>query len=128
MRTSLSLSKTYCERLPFMRFFGSPRFARVRVAGPSMSPTYRDGDILLVRWFDELPRSLPLTTVVVIERDLMPGVHFIKRIQKSHGEAYWVEGDNRDSEVESRMHDSRSWGYIGAHEIKGKVLFRLKRG
>ena len=101
---------------------------RVRVAGASMLPTYRDGDVLLVRWFDEIKKDLPLTSVVVIERDEMPGVFFIKRIQKSHGAAYWVEGDNRDPEVEKRINDSRTWGYIPAHEIKGKVLFRIWRG
>jgi hypothetical protein len=25
------------------------------------------------------------------------------------------------------MSDSRTWGYIPAHEIRGKVLLRLKR-
>lgn len=92
-----------------------------------MAPTYQNGDILLVRWFDESPPELPLSTVIVIEREEMPGIHFIKRIQKSHSGAYWVEGDNRDSDVELRMNDSRTWGYIGAHEIRGKVLMRLKR-
>ena len=111
-----------------MRLFGLPKLTRVKVAGSSMAPTYGDGDVLLVRWFDDIQADLPLTSVVVIERELMPGIHFIKRIQKSHGGAYWVEGDNRDPEVESRMNDSRTWGYVGSHEIKGKVLFRLKRG
>ena len=100
---------------------------RVRVAGNSMAPTYRDGDILLVRWFSESAPELPLTTVVVIERDEMPGIFFVKRIQKSHSGAYWVEGDNRDPEVENRVNDSRKWGYIPAHEIRGKVQFRIKK-
>lgn len=100
---------------------------RVRVAGNSMAPTYEDSDILLVRWFPEIAPELPLTTVVVIEREEMPGVFFIKRIQKSHSGAYWVEGDNREPDVENRMSDSRKWGYIPAHEIRGKVLFRIKR-
>ena len=106
------------------RFMG---LRRVKVAGESMAPTFNDGDVLLVQWFDEIPGELPLTTIVVIERDEAPGIHFIKRIQKSHSGAYWVEGDNKDPEVESRMNDSRTWGYIPSHEIRGKVLFRLKR-
>jgi hypothetical protein len=57
----------------------------------------------------------------------MPGIFFIKRIQKSHSGTYWVEGDNRDPDVEIRMSDSRTWGYIPANEIRGKVLLRLKR-
>ena len=100
---------------------------RVKVAGESMSPTYNNGDVLLVKWFTGIERELPLTSVVVIERDEMPGVFFIKRIRKSHSGAYWVEGDNRNPDVEKRMSDSRTWGYIPAHEIRGKVLLRLKR-
>ena len=92
-----------------------------------MSPTYRDGDILLVRWCESGAPELSLTDVVVVERDQMPGVFFIKRIQKQHGNAYWVEGDNRDPDVEKRINDSRTWGYVGAHEIRGKVLFRIWR-
>ena len=110
-----------------MSKFGFPGLQVVRVAGQSMLPTYRDGDLLLVRWFEEVRKDLPLTSVVVIERDEMPGVFFIKRIQKAHGSAYWVEGDNRDPEVESRINDSRTWGYIGAHEVRGRVLFRIWR-
>ena len=110
-----------------MSRFGFLGFSRVRVAGESMKPTYRDGDLLLVRWFGEARENLPLMSIVVIERDLMPGIFFIKRIQKSHGGAYWVEGDNRDSGVESRINDSRTWGYLGAQEIKGRVLFRIRR-
>lgn len=91
-----------------------------------MSPTYNHGDLLLVKWFTEVPSEIPLTKVVVIEREEMPGVFFIKRIQKSHSGAYWVEGDNREIDVSERMNDSRRWGYIPAHEIRGQVLLRLK--
>lgn len=92
-----------------------------------MAPTFRDGDLLVVRWFESVPADLPLLTVVLIEREVMPGVIFIKRIQKSHGGAYWVEGDNRDPSVEALVNDSRSWGYVAAHEIGGRVLFKLPR-
>lgn len=125
------LSKTeFSGRLPAMAKFGfsglkSLALGRVKVSGESMSPTYKDGVILLVRWFAATQKDLPLASVVVIERDEMPGIFFIKRIQKSHSGAYWVEGDNRDPEVEKRMKDSRSWGYIPAHEVRGKVLFRI---
>jgi phage repressor protein C with HTH and peptisase S24 domain len=101
--------------------------SRVKVSGNSMEPTYRAGDVLLVRWFSETAPELPLTSVVVIERDEMPGIFFIKRIQKSHGGSYWVEGDNRNPEFEERVHDSRKWGYVPAHEIRGTVLFRMRK-
>ncbi len=110
-----------------MEKFGFLGLRRVKVAGESMSPTYNNGDVLLVKWFTGIERELPLASVVVIERDEMPGVFFVKRIQKSHSGAYWVEGDNRDPSVEKRMSDSRTWGYIPANEIRGKVLLRLKR-
>ncbi len=90
-----------------------------------MSPTYKDRDILLVRWFDQPPKELSLTAVVLVERDEMPGVFYIKRIQKAHGQLYWVEGDNRNPEIEPLVNDSRSWGYLGANEIRGRVLFRV---
>lgn len=118
-------------RLPAVSIFGalglSRTFQLVKVSGPSMSPTFNDGDVLLVRWFAEPSSKIPLGAVVVIERDEMPGVFTIKRLQKSHGELYWVEGDNKDPALQSFMHDSRKWGYISAHEIKAKVLFRLKK-
>ena len=78
-----------------------------------------------VRWCEGQP-TLKLLDVVVIERDAMPGVLFIKRIQKIHGDGIWVEGDNR--EVSERMNDSRKWGYLGKHEIRARVIRRLKRG
>ncbi len=92
-----------------------------------MSPTFNDGDVLLVRWFDRINNKLPLGTAVVIERDEMPGVFFIKRIEKSHSGLYWVVGDNSNPELQQLMHDSRKWGYIPAHEVKAKVLLRLKK-
>ena len=108
-----------------MAIFGLPGLRRVKVAGDSMAPTYCDGDVVLVRWCEGQPK-VKLLDVVVIERDEMPGVLFIKRIQKIHGDGIWVEGDNR--EVSERMNDSRKWGYLGKHEIRACVIGRLKRG
>ena len=110
-----------------MRGFGALRLRRVQVAGNSMQPTFNPGDILLVRWLDRVQEQLPLGSVVVIERDEMPGVFAIKRIQESHSGLYWVEGDNPDPQLSSLMNDSRKWGYIPAHEVKAKLLFRVKR-
>lgn len=112
-----------------MSRFGSSKLGLklVKVSGSSMKPTFSDGDVLLVRWFSQLPSELALGTVVLIERDEMPGVFLIKRVQKSHSDLYWVEGDNRESDVQEFMNDSRKWGYIKAHEVRGKVLFRLKK-
>ena len=90
-----------------------------------MAPTYHDGDVVMVRIFHEVPSAIPLSTVLLIEREVQPGILYIKRVQKSHGDAYWVEGDNRDPNIQERMNDSRTWGYIPAHEVRGRVLFRI---
>jgi len=91
-----------------------------------MLPAYRDGDWLLVSWF---PAGLTpiraeriLGKVVVIEREERPGIFLVKRLQKSHGGIYWVQGDNNEST------DSRTWGWIPANEIIGIVRLRYKKG
>lgn len=97
---------------------------RARVTGDSMAPTYRDGEVVWVRLFNSIPHEIRLGTVVLIERDEQPGIFYIKRVQRSHGNSYWVEGDNQ--ELAARMHDSRTWGFIQAHEIRGRAI-RSKR-
>ncbi len=98
------------------------RFGTVSVFGNSMAPTYNHGDWLVLRRLDSQVDSLPLGSVLVIEREDRPGIFLIKRLQKSHGGRFWVEGDSQEST------DSRQWGWICENEIRGKVLFRYKRG
>ena len=90
-----------------------------------MAPTFKDGDWLLVSWFDgTLPPLVGeriLGKVVVVEREERPGIFLVKRLQKSHGGKFWVQGDNQEST------DSRTWGWIPSTEIVGVVLFRYKR-
>jgi phage repressor protein C with HTH and peptisase S24 domain len=100
---------------------------RARVSGDSMAPTYRDGEVIWVRIFAEIKYEIPLGTVVLIEREDKPGIFYIKRIQRSHGGAYWVEGDSPDLDAQTRMADSRRWGFIPAHEIKGRAIFSRKQ-
>ena len=89
-----------------------------------MAPAYRDGDWLLVSWFPAgLTASVGdriLGKVVVVEREERPGIFLVKRLQKSHGGIYWVQGDNDEST------DSRIWGWIPGNEIIGIVRFRYK--
>jgi phage repressor protein C with HTH and peptisase S24 domain len=117
------------ERLPAMAKSRLPSafwpLKRARVTGNSMAPTFEDGDLLLVQMFSGAPKEIPLRTVVLIERELQPGILYIKRIQKSHSGAYWVEGDNRDPDITELMSDSRVWGYLQANEIRGRVLLRI---
>ncbi|MSW02759.1 MAG: S26 family signal peptidase [Actinobacteria bacterium] len=98
------------------------KFGTVKVEGASMTPTYNDGDCLVVLWMQEAPNRVPLGSVAVIERHERPGIFLIKRIQKAHSGNYWVEGDN------SQSTDSRTWGWIAPSEIVGRVLFRYRKG
>ncbi len=101
------------------------KFGTVKVSGSSIAPTFKDGDWLLVSWF---PAGLTpvvaermLGKVVVVEREERPGIFLVKRLQKSHGGNFWVQGDSDEST------DSRSWGWIPANEVVGVVLFRYKK-
>ena len=98
-----------------------------KVSGDSMAPTYKSGNRVIVKMFSDIPRDISIDDVVLIERDLMPGIFFIKRVTKKAGDSYWVEGDNTDPEVLTRMNDSRIWGLIKRDEIKGRLLFKRKR-
>ena len=102
------------------------KIGTVKVAGNSMAPTYLNGDWLLARWLNAGLKNdqgdALLGKVVVIEREERPGIFLIKRLQKSHGGIYWVQGDNDEST------DSRTWGWIPANEIVGVVLFRYRKG
>jgi len=101
------------------------KFGTVKIAGESMAPSYSAGDWLLVRWFDHPPSDLTgdglISKVVVVEREERPGIFLVKRLQKSHGGIYWVQGDNEEST------DSRTWGWIPAHELVGVVVLRYRK-
>ena len=84
-----------------------------------MTPTFNNGDYLLVLWLPEPPLRASLGSIAVIEREERPGIFLIKRIQKTHAGNYWVEGDNEEST------DSRTWGWISPHEVVGRVLFLI---
>ena len=111
--------------------FRSLSLRTVLVEGESMAPTYRHGDWLLVRFTREgsQPRGINVGQVVLIEREQQPGVIFTKRVTDIRGDSpnrqyptYWVEGDNK-----ALSQDSRTWGAIAGEEIRGRVLFRIRR-
>ncbi|TWG25632.1 S26 family signal peptidase [Actinoplanes teichomyceticus] len=88
-----------------------PLFA-VLVHGPSMAPTLRHGDALIVR------RGAPVRTgdVVVARFRTRPGLLVVKRVVREQDGGWWVEGDN-----EFVRDDSRAYGVA---DVIGRVVFR----
>lgn len=99
------------------RFLAKP-VTTVVVAGDSMLPTYGSGDWLVATRI----RRIAPGQVVVIERESRPGILLIKRVLRSEGQKWWVEGDNA-----SASDDSRTFGAINESEIIGRIRFRFRR-
>ncbi len=92
----------------------SLRFGLVRVAGESMLPTLRDGDVLLVRHGAEV-RPGRLVIVELPERG--PAV---KRAARRVPEGWWVERDNPAAGVDSWL-----VGAIPTADLRAVVVCRL---
>jgi nickel-type superoxide dismutase maturation protease len=90
----------------------TPWFAAL-VHGPSMVPTLRHGDALLIRRGD---RGVRPGDVVVVRFAARPGSLFVKRVDRRVDGGWWVLGDN-----EFVTDDSRTYG---AAEVVGRVLLR----
>jgi nickel-type superoxide dismutase maturation protease len=99
---------------------------RVEVRGDSMAPSLRDGDWLLaIR-----PGRIHRGDVVVVEHPERPGFELVKRVAGVPGDRmgdrvlasdeFWLVGDH---EVASS--DSRSFGPVNGHSIRGVVPFRF---
>ena len=89
-----------------------PVFA-VGVTGPSMSPTLRHGDALLVRRGGRPVR--PGDVVVAVFRD-RPGLLVVKRAVRPQDGGWWLAGDNP-----LVGDDSRSYGVA---DVVGRVVLR----
>lgn len=84
-----------------------------RVAGDSMQPTYRPGDLLLGwRWFR--PKA---DDIVIVRQN---NLHFIKRLMHLEGEGYWLEGDNAKAST-----DSRQWGYLQCDQLEAVIIAKI---
>jgi signal peptidase I len=66
------------------------RWRRVRVRGPSMSPTLNDGDVVLARF------GAPVRPgdVVLVRWAARPDQLSVKRAVRPDGPGWWVLGDN----------------------------------
>jgi nickel-type superoxide dismutase maturation protease len=88
-------------------------YRRIRVRGPSMAPTLKDGDVVLTR-----NRQQPRTgDVVVVTWVTRPGQLSIKRVTGADHNLWHVEGDNPDASTDSRE--------LGPAQVHGVVVARL---
>ena len=105
---------------------------RAEVKGLSMAPTLRDGQVIWVR-MAKVPLSREYLEkirgrVVIVERDEMPGILLIKRLEKVHGDLIWIEGDNKDASLLELQNDSRKFDWLSSQTIKGVTVRKFSRG
>lgn len=89
------------------------RWALARVSGPSMSPTVKHGDRLLVARAD---RAHP-GDVVLARFPARPELLVVKRVVREVEGGWWVEGDSPFVADDSRA--------FGPATVVGRVLLRL---
>lgn len=96
-----------------MNPLGRLPYRRIRVRGPSMAPTLKDGDVVLAR-NRKAPRS---GDVVVVTWMTRPGQLSIKRAGAVDDTGWHVEGDNQHASTDSRD--------LGPAQVHGVVVARL---
>ncbi|MCZ2838740.1 S26 family signal peptidase [Modestobacter sp. VKM Ac-2985] len=92
------------------------RWVSARVTGPSMTPTVRHGDRLLVRRV-AVGASVPSGTVVLARFPARPELLVVKRVRRAVPGGHWVEGDNPLVTDDSRA--------FGTAVVVGRVVGRL---
>jgi nickel-type superoxide dismutase maturation protease len=93
------------------------RWAVARVTGPSMSPTVRHGDRLLVRRVGPGDRVRD-GDVVLARFPSRPELLVVKRVRRTVPGGHWVEGDNPLVTDDSRA--------FGTAVVVGRVLAWLR--
>lgn len=88
------------------------RFFTARVSGPSMVPTLRSGDLILVR----RTTSVRPGDVVVARFRSRPDLLVVKRVARPEGGGWWLVGDNGLTTDDSRAY--------GAASVVGRVVGR----
>jgi nickel-type superoxide dismutase maturation protease len=87
-----------------------------RVSGPSMSPTVRSGDRLLVRRVRPADEIRP-GDVVLARFPSRPDLLVVKRVRRAVTGGHWVEGDNPFVTDDSRA--------FGVAVVVGRVVTRV---
>jgi nickel-type superoxide dismutase maturation protease len=91
-------------------------WAMARVTGPSMVPTVRSGDRLLVRRVGPARQVRP-GDVVLARFPARPDLLVVKRVRRDVPGGHWVEGDNPLVTDDSRA--------FGTAVVVGRVVLRL---
>jgi nickel-type superoxide dismutase maturation protease len=91
-------------------------WAMARVTGPSMAPTVRSGDRLLVRRV-RAPGAVHPGDVVLARFPSRPDLLVVKRVRRAVPGGHWVEGDNPLVTDDSRA--------FGTAVVVGRVAGRL---
>ena len=95
------------------------RWVLARVTGPSMSPTVRHGDRLLVRRLGS-PGDVRVGDVVLARFPARPDLLVVKRVVRTDPGGHWVVGDNPLVTDDSRA--------FGVAVVVGRVVLRLWPG
>ncbi|MGR8008330.1 nickel-type superoxide dismutase maturation protease [Streptomyces hypolithicus] len=93
-------------------------FGFAEVTGPSMVPTLRHGDQLLVQY----GAGLKPGHVAVLRHPLQQDLLIVKRLIERRGSGWWVLGDNSGAEVV----DSRAFGVVPADLVLARVRARYR--
>jgi len=95
----------------------------VRVSGPSMSPTLRDGDIVLVR-HGVAPRA---RDVVLARYRSMPDRPVLKRVVRRAGDGWELASDNPGAGGGSDAHGIADVEAVVVLRLRGRALPRRVR-
>ena len=90
---------------------------RVRIIGPSMEPTLRNGDWWLVRRGARMRAG----DVALIVHPLRPDALIVKRLVSRDDEGWWVAGDCAE-----QSEDSRSFGRVPEVNVIGRLALRYR--
>ncbi|HJQ43144.1 MAG TPA: S24 family peptidase [Jatrophihabitantaceae bacterium] len=88
---------------------------RVRISGPSMSPTLRDGDVVIVR-HGRAPR---IGDLVLARYRSMPDRPVVKRVVHRERDGWWLASDNPMAGGDSTVH--------GIADVDAVVVLRVWR-
>jgi nickel-type superoxide dismutase maturation protease len=88
---------------------------RIRIAGPSMEPTLRNGEWWLVRRTSRVRAG----DVVLMVHPRRPDALIVKRINGGDMTGWWVLGDNAEA-----SEDSRQFGVVPDSCVIGRLIVR----